>query len=312
MRIRYQKFKQQKFDIVKSIVFFNYIVTEFIPPKTVPSTMLYTKEQTQNIHAQNFAYIKVVEENHVLNLTLNRPKQKNALNEILIKELAYAISYAQQHNSIWAVTLGAEGNIFCAGADLKTFMGHKDSDSGSTIPEASGEIILGDLFDNLHKPCIAKVGKPVYAGGFLFLAGCTHVVATASSTFTLSEVKRGIWPFQVMASLLKIMPERKVLDWCITGNSWSAQQALEAGLVTQLVQDEDLENTVLALVEQICQNSPTAIRLGLKALQDLKGISNKEQHTFLHKRLMEVIQTKDAQEGITAFREKRKANWSGE
>lgn len=274
--------------------------------------MLYTKEQTQNIHKQTFAYLKVREENHVLNLTLNRPKQKNALNEVITRELAYAISYAQHHNSIWAVTLGAEGNIFCAGADLKTFMGHKDTDSGSTIPEPSGEIILGDLFDNLHKPCIAKVGKPVYAGGFLLLAGCTHVVATASSTFTLSEVKRGIWPFQVMASLLKIMPERKVLDWCIMGGAWSAKAAFEAGLVTVLVQDDDLENTVEVLVETICQNSPTAIRLGLKAIQDLKGISSSEQHKFLHQRLMEVIQTKDAQEGIMAFREKRKANWSGE
>lgn len=274
--------------------------------------MLYTKEQTQNIHKQTFAYLKVVEENHVLHLTLNRPKQKNALNEIIAKELAYAISYAQQHNSIWAITLGAEGDIFCAGADLKTFMGHKDTDSGSTIPDASGEIILGDLFDNLHKPCIAKVEKPVYAGGFLLLAGCTHVVATSSSTFTLSEVKRGIWPFQVMASLLKIMPERKVLDWCITGDNWSAKQAFEAGLVTNLVQEDDLEETVSVLVEQICQNAPTAIRLGLKALQDLKEIPASEQHKFLQKRLMEVIKTKDAQEGILAFREKRKANWSGE
>lgn len=274
--------------------------------------MLYTKEQTKNIHEQNFAYLKVEEENHVLNLTLNRPKQKNALNEVITRELAFAISYAQQNNSIWLVTLGAVGDIFCAGADLKTFMGHQDTDSGSTIPEASSEIILGDLFDALHKPCIAKVSKPVYAGGFLLLAGCTHVIATNSSSFTLSEVKRGIWPFQVMASLLKIMPERKVLDWCITGDSWPAKAAFDAGLVTMLVQDNDIEETVHALVEQICQNSPTAIRLGLKALQDLKTITNQEQHTFLHKRLMDVIQTQDAQEGIMAFRQKRKPNWTGE
>lgn len=272
----------------------------------------YTKEQTQDIHKQNFAYLKVVEENHVLNLRLNRPKQKNALNEILSQELAYAIAYAQHHHTIWAVTLGAEGDVFCAGADLKTFMGHKDSDSGSTIPEPLETIILGDLFDNLHKPCIAKVDKPVYAGGFLLLAGCTQVIATSSSSFTLSEVKRGIWPFQVMASLLKIMPERKVLDWCITGSTWSAQQAFEAGLVSLLVQDNNLEASASALVEQICHNSPTAIRLGLKAFQDLKEIPVQKQHQFLHERLMEVIQTKDAQEGMLAFREKRKANWSGE
>ncbi|WMX12114.1 enoyl-CoA hydratase-related protein [Aureispira sp. CCB-E] len=274
--------------------------------------MIYTKAQTKGIHQQTFAYLNVIEQNHVLNITLNRPKQKNALNEVLTRELAYAISYAQHDNNIWVVTLGAEGNIFCAGADLKTFMGHKDVDSGSTIPDTGQEIILGDLFDNLHKPCIAKVGHPVYAGGFLLLAGCTHVVATTSSTFTLSEVKRGIWPFQVMASLLKIMPERKVLDWCMTGGSWSARYAFEAGLVTMLVEDGDLEESVDALVTQICQNSPSAIRLGLKALQELKEVAPQKQHQFLHQRLMEVIQTKDAQEGISAFREKRLPNWSGE
>lgn len=274
--------------------------------------MIYTKEQTSTIHQQKFAYLKIDEQKHILNITLNRPKQKNALNEVIVRELAYAISYAQYNNDIWVVTLGAEGNIFCAGADLKTFMGHKDQNSGSTIPIEQSTIILGDLFDNLDKPCIAKVSKPVYAGGFLLLAGCTHVVATASSTFTLSEVKRGLWPFQVMASLLKIMPERTVLDWCISGGSWSAKNAFNAGLVSMLVKDGDLENTVDAIVLGICQNSPTAIRSGIKALREMKKISPDQQHSFLHQRLMDLIKTQDAQEGIQAFKEKRKPNWTGE
>lgn len=275
--------------------------------------MIYTKEQTNNIHQQTFAYLKVEEIEHALHLTLNRPKQKNALNEVLSRELAYAISYAQHNNHIWVVTLGAVGNVFCAGADLKTFMGKKDLDSGSTIPIESQTIVFGDLFDQLHKPCIAKVGKPVYAGGFLLLAGCTHVVATSSSTFMLSEVKRGIWPFQVMASLLKIMPERTVLDWCIFGGNWTAENAFKAGLVTTLVPDaaDELEHMVDTMVDGICQNSPTAIRAGLKAIQDIKHIAPDKQHKFLHQALMELIKSNDTQEGILAFREKRKPNWSG-
>ena len=274
--------------------------------------MIYTKEQTENIHTQTFAYLIVEEKDQVLHLTLNRPKQRNALNEVLSRELAYALSYAQHNNAVWAVTLSANGDIFCAGADLKALMGHKDLDSGSSIPVEEQRIILGDLFDGLHKPCIAKVAKPVYAGGFLLLGGCTHVLAAASSTFTLSEVKRGIWPFQVMASLLKIMPERKVLDWCIQGRTWSASEAQEAGLVTHLVADEALDSHVEALVTNICQNSPTAIRLGLKAAQDMKNVATADQHKFLHQRLMELIGTADAQEGILAFREKRKPSWKGE
>ena len=274
--------------------------------------MIYTKDQTQNIHQQQFAYLLVEEKDHVLHLTLNRPQQRNALNEVIVRELAFALSYAHHNHAIWLVTLSANGNVFCAGADLKTFMGQKDTTSGSTIPEEPQKIILGDLFNGLHKPCIAKVAKPVYAGGFLLLGGCTHVVAATSSTFTLSEVKRGIWPFQVMASLLKVMPERKALDWCIQGKTRAAQEAYEAGLVTHLVDDEGLDSTVEALVQTIAKNSPTAIRLGLKAVEAMKSIPEAEQHKFLHQRLMEVIQTSDAQEGITAFREKRQPTWTGQ
>lgn len=274
--------------------------------------MIYSKEQTQNIHEHKFAYLLLEENDHVLTITLNRPEQRNALNEVITRELAFALSYAHHHNHIWIVVLAANGEVFCAGADLKTMMGQLDTNSGSTIPEEGQKIILGDLFNGLHKPCIAQVAKPVFAGGFLLLGGCTHVVATASSKFTLSEVKRGIWPFQVMASLLKIMPERKVLDWCIQGRTWSAEEAYEAGLITYLVEDGQLEKSVHHLVANICENSPTAIRMGLKALQDMKQVTETDLHKFLHQRLMEVVQTADAQEGMLAFQQKRKPSWKGE
>lgn len=274
--------------------------------------MIYTKEQCTSLHQEQFAYLIIEEKNHILNITLNRPQQRNALNEVLTRELAFAFSYAHHHHAIRVVILAAAGSVFCAGADLKTLMGQQDLDSGSSIPKESKDIILGDLFDSLHKPCIAKVGAPVYAGGFLLLAGCTHVFASESSSFTLSEVKRGIWPFQVMASLLKVMPERKVLDWCIQGKTWSLQEAYDAGLVTHLTSDNNLDIMANDLAASIAENAPTAIRLGLKAIQELKSIPKNEQHQFLYKKLMESLKTTDAQEGISAFREKRKANWTGE
>lgn len=274
--------------------------------------MIYSKEQTNNIHQHTFAYLIVEEKDNLLQITLNRPKQRNALNEVIVRELAFALSYAHHNNDIRVVTLLGNGEIFCAGADLKALMGHKDTDSGSTIPTEENRIILGDLFNGLHKPCIAKVSKPVYAGGFLLLGGCTHVIAAESSTFTLSEVKRGIWPFQVMASLLKIMPERKVLDWCIQGKTWSATEAHDAGLVTHLAADNELDSTIEKLTANICNNAPSAIRLGLKAVEDMKEIADNDQHKFLHKRLMQLVGTADAQEGMLAFKEKRKPCWKGE
>lgn len=275
--------------------------------------MTYTKEESSQLHEQTFAYLELEEKDHVLYITLNRPTKKNALNEVLSRELAYALSYAHHQAQVWVVVLAANGSIFCAGADLKTFMGVQDEDSGSTIPEESNPIILGDLFKSLHKPCIAKVAAPVYAGGFLLLAGCTQVIATTDSNFTLSEVRRGIWPFQVMASLMEIMPKRKVLDWCMTGAVWSAKQAYEAGLVTHLVADAAmLDQEVAQLIQTLQQNSPSAIRLGLQAAQAMESVENSAQHAFLHQCLMDVIQTKDAQEGMMAFRQKRPPQWTGE
>lgn len=272
----------------------------------------YSKEQTKNIYQEHFAYLRVRESLHVLSIVLNRPDQRNALNEVITRELAYALCYAHQHTHIWAVVLEAEGQVFCSGADMKTFMGIRDEESGSTIPEEAAPIILGDLFAGLHKPCIAKVAKPVFAGGFLILGGCTHVIAADDASFGLPEVQRGIFPFQVMASLLKIMPARQALDWCMMGKVLSSKEALELGLVTQVVAANKLDKTVEEILTVLRKNSPSAIRQGLKAYQALQSVPADQQHAFLMQCLMDVLQTKDAQEGITAFREKRPPIWTGE
>lgn len=274
--------------------------------------MYYTKEQVADWAQQTFAYWQIKEDQHVLTLTLNRPDQRNAMNEVVVRELAYALAYAHYSSAVWAVVLAANGQVFCSGADMKMFMGIKDEQSGSTIPAENSNIILGDLFAALHKPCIAKVAKSVFAGGFLLIGGCTHVVAAEDALFGLPEVQRGIFPFQVLASLLKIMPARQALDWCMMGKTLSASDAQATGLVTQVVSAADLDSTVDALLAVLCKNSPAAIRMGLQAYQQLSTIPTQEQHAFLMKCLMEVVQTKDAQEGILAFKEKRPPVWTGE
>jgi enoyl-CoA hydratase/carnithine racemase len=76
---------------------------------------------------------------------------------------------------------------------------------------------IGQIFISLHKPSIAKVEGDVYAGGFLLLCGVRFVLANRGLKFGLPEVKRGLYPFQVMAALMEVMPARKVLDWCVRG-----------------------------------------------------------------------------------------------
>lgn len=271
----------------------------------------YTQQACSSLTDFTFAHIIVEEQEHRLTITLNRPDKKNAMDPVLLREMAFALSYAKYNSDIWAVVIAANGTVFCAGADLNSFTNKQAQPTTSTVPMPNGDIVLGDLFTKLYKPCIAKVHAPVYAGGFLIICGCTHVIAVDSAQFSLPEVKRGIWPFQVMQSMLQIMPPRAVLDFCMKGKTVNATEALHAGLVSQVVTNAALDHEVNKLTAELFVNSPSAIRLGLKAYDELKSKSHEEAYTFLMQALSETIKTEDAAEGILAFKEKRKPNWKG-
>lgn len=272
--------------------------------------MYFSKEDTAKLPGCTFALIKTQwRGEHVFEVTLNRPAKKNALHPVMINELAFALEYARNEANVWCVVLSAEGDVWCAGADLKAFSG--DADIPHTdVPFCNEEIVLGDLFHNLQKPCVAKVHANVFAGGFLLLTGCTHVVAQRGLKFGLPEVRRGLFPFQVMAGLLEVMPARKVLDWCMRGRELDSDEAFELGLVTNLVNENLLDETVMSLCEEICTGSPTAIRLGLEAFRHIQQNTASAQHGYLRDMLFECLSAPDAQEGILAFKEKRTPQWS--
>lgn len=265
----------------------------------------------------SFTQIIVEESKNVLTIKLNRPEKRNAFTPTMIAELAYSLQYAQHNSEIWCVVLEANGPVFCAGMDLNVFQNPDLDIKNEELPQPQREITIGDAFTMLCKPSIAKVEGNVFAGGFLFVCGCTFVIATENVEFSLPEVKRGIFPMQVMASLLKIMPQRKVLEMCVLGKSYTAKEAYEMGIVTHLVHSNDnpneskisIQEFVDELVNEILQNAPFAIRKGMEALNVLENIEESMKHAFLINQLNEIRKSEDAQEGINAFREKRKPIW---
>ena len=260
------------------------------------------------LKSQTFAFILVEESDKVLSITLNREKKKNALHPQMINELAYAFQYAHENQHIWIVQIQAKGNVFCAGADLKAMSGISE-EFHSTIPAAKGDILLGDLFNKIYKPTVAKITGDVYAGGFFFLAGCNIVIAQEDLTFGLPEVKRGLFPFQVMESLMKVMPRRKVLDWCIRGYNLAVEEAEKLGLVSTIAKSTEIDAITHTIVEELKQNSPTAIKNGLIAFDHI--IDNKKEHQYLMEMFLTTLSSPDGQEGLRAFREKRKPIWTG-
>lgn len=271
---------------------------------------LYTREQCATIEQQNFAFINVEIKDHTLTITLDRADKKNALHPQMVCEIAFAMHYAHFEASVWVVVLAAKGNIFCAGADLKAMMGIIEPNH-STIPKpAGGDVLIGELFNKIYKPTIAKVTGDVYAGGFFFLAGCHIVIAQDNVKFGLPEVKRGLYPFQVMAALLKVMPSRKVIDWCIRGYNLPVEEALNYGLISDMCGAHEIDDKVATIVEEIKQNSPSAIRLGLEAYDHI--LPQSAEHQYLYDMLQKTIATRDGMEGLSAFREKRQPVWTGQ
>jgi enoyl-CoA hydratase/carnithine racemase len=271
---------------------------------------LYTREQCEQIESHKFAFLEIRIDDHVLTITLDREDKKNALHPQMVNEIAYAMHFAHFEKGIWVVVIAAKGNIFCAGADLKAMMGIIEPND-STIPAPEGgEVLIGELFNKIYKPTIAKVTGDVYAGGFFFLAGSHITLAQTNVKFGLPEVKRGLYPFQVMAALLKVMPSRKVIDWCIRGYNLSVEEAQKFGLVSESCTPEEIDQRLQEIVDEIKTNSPSAIRLGLEAYDKIQPQAAEQK--YLYDMLQKTIATKDGMEGLSAFRQKRKPLWTGE
>ena len=113
-----------------------------------------------------------------------------------------------------------------------------------------------------------------------------------------------------MAALLKVMPARKVIDWCIRGYNLPVLEAEQYGLVSQVTAAKNIDNEVTKIIKELKENSPSAIRYGLEAYDHIQP--NAAEHKYLNAILQRTIKTKDGQEGLRAFRERRKPNWSGE
>ncbi|MGX5855424.1 enoyl-CoA hydratase/isomerase family protein [Dyadobacter jiangsuensis] len=271
----------------------------------------YTEEDIQTFDNVRFLHIKTAKAGHLFTITLARPEKRNAFTPTMAEEIIYALAYAHYQSDVRCVVLKAEGPVFCAGADLNAFHDPSANTVNELLPRIHEEARMGDAFNELHKPCIAHVEGAVLAGGFLLICGCTFVFSVPEATFSLPEVKRGIWPMQVMASLSTILPQRKILEMSITGKIYSGKEALEMGLITHLIEKEKIADEVNALASQICNSAPLAIQAGMQSLNQLKNVLQNEQHSFLKGELNKLLQTEDAKEGALAFKEKREPVWKG-
>lgn len=214
-----------------------------------------------------YNFIRTRKDGYVFTLTLARPEKRNAFTPTMVNEMDYALKAANADKEVRVVVVDAEGPVFCAGMDLKAFTDPAQDRLNPAI--VNRDLSLGEVMAQLNKPSVALVEGKVVAGGFLVVAECTFVLARPEAEFSLPEVKIGIFPFQVLASLLKVLPEKKAMQLCISAEPFSARQALEYGIVDELLEEGAAER----LISRLAENAPLAVSRGFEALKALEKLT---------------------------------------
>ena len=255
-----------------------------------------------------FEAIEINIDGHILSITLNRPEKRNAINTVMGNEITYALSYASQESNVRVVIIQAKGDVFCAGGDLGGMLG-KEQKTTSTVPTLGDTSDISLLIRNLCKPLICKIQGSVYAGALLMICNSSHAIAADHVKFATPEIKRGIWPFMVMAGLFRVMPKRQGLDFIMRGEAIDALTAEKYGLITQAVAKDELDETVNKLANDFANLPPNTMKMGLEAYNRQDDMAFDDALPYLQEQLKKCLGAEDAKEGIAAFFEKREPKW---
>lgn len=244
----------------------------------------------------------------VLTVTINRPAQRNALDAAVIAGLTKALGTAAASAEIRAVVLtGAGDKAFCAGADLQ-------SGGSFRFDYAQPRLGYADFLRRARAtdvPIVGRINGACLAGGMGLLGVCDLVVAADHARFGLPEVGVGVFPMQVLAVLQHLVPRRRLIELCLTGEPITAEEARAIGLVNRVVPAERLDAAVEELVGKLLDKSPAAIRRGKYALAAIETMAFEESMAFMEGQIGLLAMTEDAREGLSAFKEKRKPQWRG-
>ena len=214
-----------------------------------------------SLEGLKFSATELEIKNNIMRITLNRPEKKNALNNVMMNEINYALAYAKQEKTIRVVVFAAKGDIFCAGADLSR------TKSESNVPKLDNADDISLSIRHLYKPVICKIQGPVLAGALLIVSNSTHAIAVNEATFSAPEIHRGLWPFMVMAGLFRIMPKRAGLDFIMRGKPIDSKKAQEWGLINESVKKEELNQKVDKLADELASLAPETMQFGLEAYE---------------------------------------------
>lgn len=251
--------------------------------------------------------LRVIQKDHLISVTLNRPKVRNAFNDEMIKEMTATFKQASKNEELRVMILQGAGESFSAGGDLNWMKSMVDYTEKENIADSEKLYEMYEALKNVPVPVVTMVHGHAMGGALGLIAASDIVYAEEDTQFCFSEVRLGLAPAVISAFVKdKILP-RDMHRYFLTAEVFDAADAFDMGLVHGYGGKEEVEETVFKTAQKISKNGPQAVRATKKLIFELESSKN------LKKTTSEVIAKlrvgDEGQEGLSAFFEKRKPSW---
>jgi 2-(1,2-epoxy-1,2-dihydrophenyl)acetyl-CoA isomerase len=250
--------------------------------------------------------------NNVATITLNRPDAGNALNKRMSYEMFMVSQECASNPEIRAVIWTANGKLFCGGGDLKEL--NAQEDKAQHFREMTAYIHVAiSRFARMNAPLIGAINGTAGGAGMSFVCGCDLAIAVDTAKFTMAYTNAGLVPDGSSTYFLpRIVGARRAMELALTNRVLTAQEALDWGIINKVVTADELMNEANALAEKLA-TGPTLAYGGTKKL--LQFSFNQTLETQMEDESQAIVQmtrTRDGQEGVSAFAEKRKPIYTGQ
>jgi methylglutaconyl-CoA hydratase len=271
--------------------------------------MTTKSEQLNMINAEHFH--TAVDDRGIATITLTRPQVRNAFNVDTINHLLTTLTVLEHDLAVRILLLRAQGEHFCAGADIHWMKDVVTLGYQENLADAGKLAKLMDKLNQFPKPTIALVQGACFGGAIGLVACCDIALATSTAKFCLSEVKIGLIPAVISPYLVAAMGVRQARRYCLTGEHFSAAQALQYGLVHHL--GDNLDTIAAPFIDNLLNNSPAAMQAIKSLLHDINNQAiNDGLIADTSQRIAAIRVSNEAQEGLDAFLSKRKPDWTKE
>ena len=249
-------------------------------------------------------------ESGILQISLNRPEQLNALSHDVLQRLLHLFKEAKKDKTVKAILLTGEGKGFCAGADIRELL-PLNGQSGLEFARF-GQQVFREL-EMLNKPSLAAIHGFAFGGGCELAMATTMRMATSTTVFGQPEIKLGVIPgFGGTQRLSRLIGKGRALEICLTGRRFKAEEALQWGFLNEITTPEDLLPRSLAILRELSQLSAPALQSMLTVIHQGYDLPLDEAIEMEATHFGLVCATADKKEGVSAFLEKRPAVFTGE